>query len=257
MYKRYPSYTLLILLFATSGIRAQDSDSWKNEINNLKISPINGNILIIGDDKSGSTKNQRQLSAEEYRTIIDEYSKKYSGVIAVRVIGNPASQNLEFFRFKPKPTYIVPDLNTIAKKYNLTLTNRAWAKKEIEKITKKNDSISNSNSKGINQFIINITNSILNYKPNGKDVTDINDFLDHLNVLINEPQYKGKKIDIILQSDGVHDANKKTVTPLKFEMPVRLYLIGWKNKEVFQGDKLKINYFESKDGLLESLSDIL
>lgn len=252
------SALLLFLLFINNNnISAQEDDSWKKEISNPKLNSVSGNILIIGDDRSGSTKNQRQLSEEEYKSIIENYINKYSGVVAVRVIGNPAAQNLEFFRYKPKPTYIVPDLNSIAKKYNLTLTNRALAKKDIDALKKKNDSIANLNSKGINQFIVSINNSILNYKPNGKDLTDINDFLDHLNVLINEPQYKGKKIDIILQSDGVHDANKKPVTTIKFEMPVRLFLIGWKNKTIFQGSKLITNYYESKEGLLESITEIL
>jgi hypothetical protein len=251
------SALLFLLIFINNNISAQEDDSWKKEISNPKLNPASGNVLIIGDDRSGSTKNQRQLSAEEYKTIIEAYINKYSGVVAVRVIGNPASQNLEFFRYKPKPTYIVPDLNAIAKKYNLTLSNRALAKKSIDSISKKNEEILKSNANNKNLFIESITNSIINYKPNGKDVTDINDFIEHLNIIINEPQYKGKKIDIILQSDGVHDANKKPVTPITFEIPVRLFLIGWKNKAIFQGNRLTINYFESKEGLLESISEIL
>ncbi|MBM3454637.1 MAG: hypothetical protein FJX80_05760 [Bacteroidetes bacterium] len=250
-------FTLILSFFIYSNVFGQkEQKAWELEFLPARNEIVSSNLLIIGDDRSGSTSTSRKLTLDEYKSILDAFQQKYGGTVAVRVIGNPINNQLEFIRFKPKPTYRIPDITPIATKHKLTLTGRAEALEAQRKLEKSKDLRNKENQTLLNNFLSQINSNIINYKPKGKDLTDIIDFFSHLSLLISEPQYKNKNVTIILLSDGIHDASKSKVSPINLTGRVSLHLIGWKDKTVFAGNP-KLLYYESKDGLLESINEVL
>ena len=232
-------------------VNNNSNDINKNE---LTLNEDNSSLLVIGDDRSGSTNANRKLTREEYEVIINDFIKNSCGVVAVRVIGNPKDDNLEFHRLQIAPCYkkIILD-----KSGDPTLTEIANNKKlnlEIENI---NDSIRNSNKEKLTAFLDKIEENVIKYKKAGKDLTDINDVFYHLETIVNETAFKmSKSITVVLLSDGVHDANKEKVKKLGFERPVRIQLVGWKDKSVFSTDQSEITSYESKEGLIEAAKNL-
>lgn len=208
-------------------------------------------LLIIAEDRSGSTKNQRKLTSEKYQQIFNKFNERYCGEIDVIIIGNPSPEDREFY---PLIIECPSKLNSIPKK--ALLTEKARIKKENEKILNENKKLIQINKKKIDKFIQDIIQpKIINYKPyQGKDVTDIITFLEHLNKKINEPTYKNyNQIMVVIISDGIHDAFQ-TKKPFRFKCnpKLQLNLIGWKDKTIFEN--CNIEEFESIDGFIHYFS---
>jgi len=220
-----------------------------------QINDDNFSLLVIGDDRSGSTSVNRKLTKDEYEEVFKNFIKSSYGTIAVRVIGNPKNDNLEFHRLKVLPSY---KKILIDESKDPTLTERGKINLRNKQIVIKNDSIKQINEEHLNSFLDKIDENVINYKKAGKDLTDINDIFSHLNDIVNESEYKkAKKITIVLLSDGIHDATKEKVNKINFDdKPVEIHLIGWKDKSVFSLDDSKINCYESKDGFLETTKSI-
>ena len=53
-------------------------------------------LLVIAEDCSGSATNHKHLEASDYTEIITTFIDKYSGQVAVGVIGNPEPDAREF-----------------------------------------------------------------------------------------------------------------------------------------------------------------
>ena len=74
--------------------------------------------------------------------------------------------------------------------------------------------------------------------------------------IINERAFKDlEKIFVIILSDGVHDATKEKLNSFETELPVELYLVGWKDQSVFSAISNK-EVKESIEGLLNDIDKI-
>ncbi len=212
----------------------------------LKKNPVN--LLIIAEDRSGSTDNHRKLRIEDYEKLFKAFLKKGGGQISVRVIGNPSPAEREFFNLYLHPGYKHFEISD-----DMLMSEQAVLRKKNKRIDSLNNDIYNKNLARIKQFLENkIKPHVINYKPyRNRDKTDIADALKHIEMKINEPSVPPyQTIDVLIVSDGVHDAYplKK---PLQFnpKKKIRLYLVGWKDKTVFSGIP-DIREFESIEGFI-------
>ncbi len=207
-------------------------------------------LFVIAEDRSGSTTNHRKLTANDYKMLLEAFQKNNSGQVAVRVIGNPAPQQREFYILKiaSKKDYLEME------KADPLLSEKTALKKKNKKIAEENKKIETDNLKQIQKFIQEkITPNIIDYKPyKNKDITNVKDALEHLQTKINEPTFRNyDKIEVLIVSDGIHDASKlKEKLQFKANNKLQLYLIGWKDKSVFDNVQNKAN-FESIDGFIE------
>ncbi len=205
-------------------------------------------LMVIMEDRSGSTEENRKMSVADYRRIAEGFLDRFSGVIAVRVIGNPAPEDRNFFRFEvpaPQPFEEVPE--------GATLTEKGKIRQRNEAIAAENRRRREEARARLGEWLRKVEQRIVHYRPAGRDVTDIRDALVHLNGLIAEPTFRNyDEVVVVLLSDGVHDADRRPLEGLfKPRRPVILNLIGWEKPEVFgETGGLEVQQFESKDGFL-------
>jgi len=232
----------------TVDINNKSDDIGYKNINNCK------SLLIIAEDRSGSTKGERKMTADDYTEIIDAFIKHSSGQIVVRVIGNPspAEQNFYTLRIRPQKEY-----KRIEKKDPL-LSEKAAVRKKNKKIDEINEKIIAKNKEKAKKYIADkIIPHVINYKPYKKrDLTNIEDALNHIVTKINEPTFESyDNIQVLIISDGKHDSHKlKKKLTFAPERDIQLYLIGWKDKKLFEGLS-EVNSFEGIDGFLEFFND--
>jgi len=227
---------------ATKGVDATD------ELYVAENSKICSSLFIIAEDRSGSTSEHRKLSKEDYNNLCEAFYSKYHGQIAVRVIGNPAPNEREFFILnldQPKKYIEISEEALMSEKGKL--------RKQNEGIKKENLELYEVNKSKINQFIQDkVEKHVVKYTPHlKKDVTNIEDALKHIETKVNEPTFLDfNKIHILIISDGVHDATKlKMALSFNPNRQVNLFLVGWNNLKIF--DKInKKNTFESVDGFI-------
>ncbi len=203
-------------------------------------------LFVVMEDRSGSTDAIRKLTPEKYRVLFDAFAAEYCGQIAVRVIGNPTPEDKNFYLLDldcPKP------LKTIPK--DAKLSEKAHINKQNKEIKQQNAGLAQANRKKIEEFIQNtIVPHVINYKPyKGRDVTDIRGALESLETKLSEAGYQDyDNVEVLIVSDGVHDADHSK-EPLKLKMNNgNLYVVGWKDLSVFQG--VKPQRFESVDGFI-------
>ncbi len=205
-------------------------------------------LLIIAEDRSGSTSNHRKLTAQDYKKLVTQFQEKSNGQVAIRVIGNPAPSEREFFTLQiepQKPFLEIPKDALMSKKGKI--------RKDNEKIVIENKDITAKNKRAASNFIASkIVQHVLNYKPyKGKDLTNIKNALHHIETKLKEPTFKTyDKIQILIISDGKHDATKlKESLQFKPTSNVDLFLIGWQDQSVFS-NVTNIDSFESVDGFI-------
>lgn len=204
-------------------------------------------LLIVMEDRSGSTSDLRKFTTEKYRRLFETFAEKYCGQIAVRAIGNPKPEEKNFYLVDldcPEPLLPVSE--------DLPLDKRALVVNKNRKITQRNQALGKKNRQRIGDFIqTDVVPHIINYKPHrGRDVTDIRGALEHLAAKLSEAQYGDyDEVQVLIVSDGVHDADRRKVSPMQLKMTRgRLYLIGWEDPAVFQG--IRPMTFESIDGFI-------
>ena len=200
-------------------------------------------LLIVAEDRSGSTHDHRKLTADDYSKLIHQFVKENYGQVAVRVIGNPAPAEREFFILRIDPLKKYKPVPPISAKMSV----RAAVISDNKKINIENKQIMEENNNKIANFIEEIIKpKIIQYKPyHNKDITDVKDALQHLQIKTSESLFRSyDNIDVLLISDGKHDASKLQ-TPVYFEPenPVNLYLIGWEEDK----DILKVSNIEEYD----------
>ena len=212
-------------------------------------------LLIIAEDRSGSTTNHRKLNKDDYQKIFDRFNATYYGQIAVRIIGNPAPEDQDFFTIKidpPKKYYKI-------KKKDPLLSEKTVLRNKNKVIEEENQKIDANNKNKITNFIKDeIEPKIINYKPyNNKDVTNIEDALSHIQKKVHEPTFKNyQNIHVLIISDGVHDSGKlKEKLSLDLPQNANLYIIGWKDISIFDNIKNK-DVFEAKDGFIEYYNEL-
>ncbi len=236
-----------LLLTSLVSCNNESPDTVTSNSNNTKKCK---SLFIIAEDRSGSASSHRKLTANNYKNLLETFRKNNSGQVAVRVIGNPAPQQREFYILKIDP---LKDYLKMKKKDPL-LSEKTVLKNKNQKIAEENEQIEANNLKKIQKFIQEkIEPNVIKYKPyKNKDITNIKDALEHLETKINEPTFTNyDKIEVLIISDGIHDAGKlKNKLNFKANNNTQLYLIGWKDKSVFNTVKNKAN-FESIDGFIE------
>lgn len=215
-------------------------------------------MMIVGDDRSGSSGSIQKLSKEDYAALIDVIKINGHGYFSSTIIGNPAPNAKEIFRVKIKA---LKEYQNILTSDNPTLTELAKQKKHDEKIKLKNEKIKKSNEKKISSFLTKtIATHIEGYKPyKGKDITNIDLSFEHINKLLKEPNVEDyDKVIVILFTDGVNEPKRsgkivKITQELNLPDNAELFLIGWKDTSVFSG--IEFNEFEGKEGLFSYLED--
>ncbi len=245
-----PIFKFFFFLSFFFQIACSTSDTEKQNVQISKSFPEKEKVLlVIAEDRSGSTHDLRKMNVEDYKEIIEAYAKKYCGEVAVRIIGNPPPQQKNFFRLNIdcyKPQKNIDQKLKLDKKAELTLENQKIAQENNEIMQQNKTKISNFIEKTIKPYIIN-------YQPyNNNDLTNIVSFLEDLEKLLNEITFENyKKIDVLIISDGNHDADKQKLPEklnLKYQNKINFYLIGWKPEKPFHKN---VYGFESKDGFIK------
>ena len=214
-------------------------------------------LLVIGDDRSGSTTDIRKLTREDYVYLINAIGQKGGGTVAVSLIGNPKAESREPYIMNLSTLHNITPFDP--KDTRLTLTQKGQLKNANEKITKENETLIQQNSTTMEEFISNsVQPAILNYKALGADMTDLDDALARINTLINEPQYKEyDKIIIALISDGKNQPKSKImdITSKITNQKAELYLVGWETSTDCFKD-LNFHILSAKDGLFENINNL-
>lgn len=214
-------------------------------------------LLVIGDDRSGSTSDIRKLTEDNYRSLISAVGEKGGGTVAICLIGNPKPQSREPYILEltslENLTYYDP------KDPNLTLSQKGAIKAKNDKIISENQRIVATMSNKIDKFINSyIKPNLIDYHPSGPDQTDLDDAISRINTIINESHYQSyDKIIVALLSDGVNQpsAGIKTISQSLKNTMADLYLVGWQTAtscfEVKKMDKLSV-----KDALIMNISNL-
>lgn len=223
-----------------NGISQPEEDSYEME------NPKSQNLLLIADDRSGSTGGIRKMTEKDYLDILKSYAKKHYGQVAIRVIGNPVPQEQQFYLLELKKPH---DYLPIPEGKRMSII--AKVKKKNEQIKKMNQQIDQENVQKIEKFVNSVVKPhIINYKPyKNKDITNIKDVFEHIYTKTGERTFDNyDKIQLLIISDGIHDATKLK-EPLKFKPDknkdkLEIFLVGWKDKSAFDGND-KVSVFES------------
>ncbi|WP_397363974.1 hypothetical protein [Olleya sp. R77988] len=246
-------FCLTILLSSCKGSGSKAHTAMQEEdIPDCKI------MIILGDDRSGSSQSIQKLDKTDYQAIIDVINQNGNGYFASTIIGNPAPNSKEIFRLKVSA---LKPFENILTSDNPTLTEQAKQKKHNEKIKAKNEKIKKKNQSRLNTFLSKtLESSILTYKPyKGNDITNIDLAFEHINKLLKEPNIEDyDQIIVALFTDGVNEPVKsgrieKIKNTLQLTDNAELYLVGWKDTSVFGG--AEINEFEGKEGFFSYLED--
>ena len=245
-------FLLIVTLSCGEGTSKGHTLAAEEDIPDCKI------MIILGDDRSGSSQSIKKLNREDYENVIDIINENGNGYFASTIIGNPSPNSTEIFRLKVSA--LKPYENIITSE-NPTLTEQAKQKKHNEKIKARNEKIKTKNASRMNTFIEKtLQNSILGYKPyKGNDITNIDLAFDHINKLLKEPNIDDyDKIIVALFTDGVNEPKRsgkieKIKNQLQLTDNAELYLVGWKDTSVFNG--IDINQFEGKEGFFSYLED--
>ena len=215
-------------------------------------------MIILGDDRSGSSESIQKLNKEDYESIINVITENGNGYFASTIIGNPAPNSKEIFRVKVSK--LKPYKNILTSD-NPTLTEQGKQKKANEKVKLKNDKIKKKNASRVNTFLSKtLQQNILGYKPyKGNDITNINLAFEHINKLLKEPNTDDyDKIMVVLFTDGVNEPKRSgrienITNQLALTDNAELFLVGWKDTSVFDG--MDINEFEGKEGFFSYVED--
>jgi len=214
-------------------------------------------LLVIGDDRSGSTNDIRKFSEDDYRLLLSSVAKKGGGTVAVSLIGNPKPESKEPYSFFAEHLENIEAFDP--KDSRLTLTQRGAIKAKNDKILEKNRLILEQTDKKITDFIhTTLVPNIINYKASGNDFTDLEDALSRINTLINEQQYQNyDRIIVALASDGVNQPGR-TKLPISGKIhnaKTEVYLIGWETQtNCF--DVKSIEKLSEKSELLNIISNL-
>ncbi len=105
-------------------------------------------LFIIAEDRSGSTSDHRKLTAEDYKKVFHQFQNKSDGQIAVRVIGNPAPSEREFFMLPILPQNELKEIPQDAK-----MSIKGKIRIENKSIIEENNKIAAKNNQNIDDFI--------------------------------------------------------------------------------------------------------
>ncbi len=215
-------------------------------------------MIVLGDDRSGSSESIQKLNKDDYESIITIINENGHGYFTSTILGNPAPNSKEIFRVKVSA--LKPYKNILTSEHP-TLTEQAKQKKHDEKIKASNEKIKKKNANRLNSFLSKtLQASILGYKPyKGKDITNIDLAFTHINKLLKEPNTENyDKVIVVLFTDGVNEPKRsgrveKIETMLALPDNAELFLVGWKDTSVFSG--IEFSEFEGKEGFFDHLEE--
>ncbi len=206
----------------------------------------NKTLLIIADDRSGSTGDIRKMNANDYADIFKAYAEKHYGQIAVRVIGNPAPQDKQLYLLEIK-NYL--PYQKIPAKEKMSI--KAKIRNKNKEIAQQNLIIDRENQQKIDEYVQTVIKPhIIAYKPyKNRDITNVEDAFAHIDKKISEPTFDNyDNIQVVIISDGIHDATRVKkplkLNPTKHNDKIQVFLIGWKDTKPFKDIK-NVSEFES------------
>jgi len=246
---------VILLLYVVKLSAKQHSE------NNVMISSIlidlNKTLVVIGDDRSGSTTHINKLSEEDYIRICESVNISGGGTIAVKLIGHPKPSlsepmYLSLDKMEPLTPFDPRDRSK-------TLTERGAIKAKNERQQAENKKIEKRNSEKIFDFVSGkVKPNVIEYKPGGNDHTDLDDAFLRINTLIAEPQFNDyDRVIVVIISDGHNQPGKarKPVSKRIVSKHAEVYLVGWDEKvPVNCFEVKKIERFSNKEGMIEYLT---
>jgi hypothetical protein len=224
------------------------------------------NLLIIGDDRSGSTKRIDKLTLNDYKEIFTTIENNGGGFVYIFLIGNPMPESYTPLYVQIKPKSINIDKPAICSKYKIIACLEKVTKINKE-INKNNELIINDNRTKINQILSEIDRKIIQYEyGSGKDLTNLDDVIDRINKKLNDITCNNPDINtsIALISDGWNEPKTDGITPLKKVLDLsnknsKCIFIGWENDAYLKDNYInsKYRWFVSKTEFLQNLQDLI
>lgn len=218
-------------------------------------------LIVVGDDRSGSTSEIRKLNENDYREIMKIINDLGGGTFAISIIGNPPPDDRQCFRLNIQDQKAK---ETIITSKNPTYTELGKQNKYENQIDAHNDSIRKTNLENIENFISStISPKVIGYKAyKNQPLTSIDNSFQHINTLVNETDFKNyDNIVVVLFCDGINEPYtsgkiEKINEKLKLPSNAWLYLIGWKDKSYFEGIS-KIESIDDGAGLISKLKNLI
>lgn len=212
-------------------------------------------LIVVGDDRSGSATEIRRLDSLDYKKVMQAICDNGGGAFACVIIGNPSPQNKQSFR----TTFNLP-LPHKQKVKGATLSQDEAVMLENKQIDIDNQQIKAENAAKVQEFTRVISEKVIQYQPDKKDLTDIDDALYHINTILNEPTYADyDNIIVALFCDGINQPRGSKIEPITQKLgsqkDFQLYTIGWKDPSIFTGVK-NMASFDSKEGFIETVRKI-
>lgn len=180
---------------------------------------IEQQLLFWGLDVSKTFKDHPRVHPNDLRDFCNQLAvKDASTVLLVSAIGNPSNQ--PFLRCNLQA---IPKLN---RSQNLSDQKRTVLKQQKVKAR---------NTLAINEFITAYRNNI--YSLEHSQYTDLSGFLQQVNIVSSEPQYRNFDKAVFLYSDCQHDTGKGT-KPVSIDLvdfpKVKFHTTGADNKQLFE-----------------------
>jgi len=215
-------------------------------------------LLVIGDDRSGSSNKIRKLTTDDYRAIFNKIAISGGGTISVSIIGNPEPQSTEPYLISlPQLTDTIWFDNNDK---DLLMQDRTNILSENKKIKSANEENLMQSKSKIDSFISStILPKIINYHSDGGDNTDLDESIKQINTLVHTSIFNDyDKVIVVIFSDGKNEPNGKLIpiNSLLEHDKLILYLIGWTEKtECFKVSN--IFNLSSKEIFIEELNNQL
>ncbi len=206
------------------------------------ITPREPSLQVALIDVSGSFKD-KGLRLQNYKAITDSILAQGNGsTFIVLGLGNFSAADA-IIEFCPKPLNPhLPDENT----------------DEARIVNASNDNIITANKVIQDSFLQAIERNFLQYQPQGgNDFTDIQQPIEKMKLLLNEPRFSSYQRFVYILSDGIHEdesGKPQLITGKLSEgsVPFSLTLSGWSApRDCFEGSKAAET--ANADGLFQSI----
>jgi hypothetical protein len=214
-------------------------------------------LLVIGDDRSGSADEVRDLTEADYQRMIEAVNKLGGGTVATLIIGNAIPPDMESMRLdlrSPSPLFLVPERECCKLEYINKLTD------QNKSITASNKKMREQNTGKSQEYLSTLRDKVIGYRPDKVDLTDIDDALRRVNLIVNEPAYRDfEHVVVALFSDGINQPRSNRIEPVRNKLEparsIQLWLVGWRDPSVFSGIS-GVQQFEGKQGLMAQLEKL-
>jgi len=211
-------------------------EEWEKLIPNNIFDTIPKQLVIIGNDRSGSNIRIKKLSLEDYGRLFSRLSENGGAYVQILLIGNPKplSYSPITLLIKCKLHHIIPPPDC---KENKILSCLLKVKNINDNIDKYNIRAENHNRRELSAKLSLIKSNIIEYSSlNNYDLTDLDDVLKRINItLLDAKKDVYSKESIILITDGWNEPKRNGRKPLEIKIDnsdpnIRFILVGWENE---------------------------